>query len=74
MSAPATFPAEFPHPRRRVSRHVRADGMLAMIDHRLRGAAAPVNPYRPGTKFWMMFDWGVDQADRFCAPVRDYAR
>lgn len=52
----------------------RREGSLAMVDHLLRGHPAPVNPYPLRSRRHMMFDWGTEQAARFCAPIRDYRR
>ncbi len=53
------------------ARTARRQGTLAMIDHRLRGAPAPANPYRPGTKGALWFDHGAQQARQFVQPIED---
>lgn len=52
-------------------RRARRMGALQMIDHLLRGAPAPANPYRRDTKSAAWFDWGVDQARRFADPLME---
>lgn len=53
------------------TRAARREGALAMVDHLLRGAAAPVNPYRPETKSALFFQWGAERARQFALPLRE---
>ncbi len=52
-------------------RRARREGSLAAIDHCLRGAPAPVNPYPRGSKRALWFDHGAEQAVRFSFPMLD---
>ena len=49
---------------RQTLRHYRRQGALAMLDHLLRGAPPPANPFPPSDRRRHFFQWGVQTIER----------
>lgn len=58
----------------RTTRAARRAGILAMVDHLLRDAALPANPYPRGQARNVYWQWGADQARALAAPVLEPKR
>lgn len=54
-----------------ITRAARRNGALAMVDHLLRGAPAPANPYPPKSARHNYWQWGTEQARSFAFPMQE---